>query len=136
MYKIRKISRKINKHLRVFSVRRNLNKIYLNMNELRTLELKLRLTLDLKTANGLDYISPGTSSSSSSIVTPLNASSNVNIAVEGNENREIVVTATQFTATVSTSSTTTSAVINVSASLSCKCINFVCSHRFLLLCLI
>lgn len=90
------------------------------MNQLHTLDMKLRITLDLKTANGLDYISPGTSSSSSSIVTPLNASSNVNAIVEGRGSQEI--TATEVTATVSTSSTTTSAAISVSASLTRKCI--------------
>lgn len=85
-------------------------------NELQMLKIKLRLTLD---ANGLDFVIPGSSSSSSSI-NPLNTSSNFNITVEGNESQEIVISTPQITATVSSSSKSTSAEINVSTTLTRK----------------
>lgn len=92
-------------------------KTFANVNKMQMLEIKLKLTIDSKTANGLDSAIPGSNSSSSLTVDPLNESSNISITVNANESQDIGINTTQVAATVSS----TCAVINVSASLSRKC---------------
>lgn len=110
------------KTLSSFFGKRIIEEKFVNFSQLQMLELKIKLAIDLRTANGLDNIIPGSSSSSSSTANPSNTSSNINVTVEGNDHERIEVNTTQVTtASVSSSSTSTSALINVSATLSRKC---------------
>lgn len=83
-------------------------------------ELKVVLALDLKVANGLDFISPGASSSKSFITDSSNSSSNVEITMRTRNQNEGIRSAQVIATVTSTSSSSLSphAIINVSASLS------------------
>lgn len=107
------------------------------VNKLEMLEVKLWLTIDMKNANGLDFVIPATSSSNSSNVNPLNQSSNISIELNRNEHDGIATNTPSISGNVtsSSSSTSTTATINVSASLTRKFNFFIlvyinCKHLF------